>query len=193
MLVVGGKLRERGGFSQGPDAGIAAYGTDITSDDSVHIAGDAPPPVYVPNHKYEELSNQQLVQVVLPYASTIRTMEKNSRAAESAASDQNRLLRIAATKRGDMAEKRRLWEEDSTRSEASADALKNAFNEKYRAEGQELRMELGRRLHHGGIALPPTPSGMKLIALDYGILGGIQPLTDAANYLEQLCHLLPKT
>lgn len=69
-------------------------------------------------------------------------------------------------------------------------AHSEAINEEYRremlSEALSLRDEMQRRLG------APTPTGRNrdVVALDYGMLAGVNPLSTAANYLEGLARQL---
>ena len=84
-------------------------------------------------------------------------------------------------------ERRRVWQED-TENHVSLMQKQNAvFNADIRPSALAYRDEMRRRLGETSESNPDY----KDLALEHGLLAGINPVSNAANYLEELARKLP--
>jgi len=127
-------------------------------------------------------SNAQLRDQVLQLTSAMRTFENGIQSART-----NRIMNrlpVSATKEQRQAN----WEAET---QAMLDQSTNAqteFRVRFLPEALALREEMSKRLGR----LPPYQDKANIIALDYGMLAGVSPISDAANYLDGLARQLPQ-
>jgi hypothetical protein len=115
-------------------------------------------------------------------ADGMRTFEAGKRTA-----DMRALLERQHSEGQTEEQKNAAWRAETNQMMQRSIEAQNEFRSRYMPEASALRDEMSRRL---GI-FPPYSPDHRTVALDYGMLAGVSPLSDAADYLEALARRLP--
>jgi hypothetical protein len=134
-----------------------------------------------------EMANPQLKQATIDLAMDLRELQRK----HDDTSDLRYNQRLTAMQDAQTKEERqRVWQEQNLQDSVAQSEIKYEF-ERLRVQGIALREELVRRLQ-----VPPSQQGDDLenyarITLDDGMLAGVSPLRNLADYLEGLAVPLP--
>lgn len=128
------------------------------------------------------LSNAELSRQAIALATEMRDFETEFRNRGWEISEYEReKVRNAATER----EKNIFWRQFTNNLLRRSNEHNNQFRQRYLGRAVHLRDEMLRRVEH-----PPNFDSHRLIAFD-GMLAGPSPVSDAADYLDQLARNLP--
>lgn len=131
---------------------------------------------------YSKMTNRELRAATLELVARLRefeqTVEVDDRDSYLA---QFNDMRNAKTEE----ERTNIWQHQNQALSQRSFQRQFEFGQNYRADALLLRDEMLRRL-------PKQPKEQRpIVALDRGMLGGIRPVGEAADYLERLAKLLP--
>jgi hypothetical protein len=127
------------------------------------------------------LSNAALRRLTIEFCGELRNFEANLRSADWSDSP---VWRPDATKEENLRE----WNARNDRSLQRSIAARTTFSNTYVRDMVALRAEITARLQRAGILLP-KPAGYDVAAFE-GRLAGPDPITAAANYLEDIARKL---
>lgn len=127
------------------------------------------------------LSNAELSRQAIALAVEMRDFETEHRNRDWEISEYERdRVRSAREKEKDL-----FWRQYANNSIRRSNEHQNRFRQRYLGKAVHLRDEMLRRVQP-----PPNFDSHRLIAFD-GMLAGPSPVSDAADYLEQLARSLP--
>jgi hypothetical protein len=137
------------------------------------------PPVtaFTPVDNLSSFSNAQLRDRVLRLTAAMRTFEGGIKAAESPVMNPLPATATETQRHADWTARTNAMLERSTQAQ-------NEFRVRFLPEALALREEMSKRLGR----MPPYPEDRKTVALNYGMLAGVSPISDAADYLEELAR-----
>jgi hypothetical protein len=127
------------------------------------------------------LPNEQIRRRVADLATAMRIFEGGRRSANAAELIDR--LPPSATRE----QRHAAWTEQTTRMLTRSAEEQTQFRIQFLPQALALREAMLNRL---GI-MPPYPPQPRVVALDFGMLAGVSPISDAANYLEELARRLP--
>ncbi len=127
------------------------------------------------------LSNNQIKQHVSTLAARMRTFEAGLK------STQMRDMAQQLPKGASQQQREADWNAKTATMFSQSAEAQSQFRSQFLPQALALREIMSKRL---GI-LQPCPSDRKTVALDFGMLAGASPVSDAADYLEGLARQLP--
>lgn len=136
--------------------------------------------------KYEAMTNQELQDETLKYVAELSGFNNQKRMEDRLASEQRWNERINAPKE----KQNELWQKEGTEYTARHSRLEAEYNLRFRGTALSLRAELRKRVPELAKTLESGPNRQKIL-LDYGMFSGVDPVGDAADYIDQLARGLP--
>jgi hypothetical protein len=118
----------------------------------------------------------------------MRTFEANYRSADDVRSNEQRSKRAIKYKTQTEEQRNADWQADGLKDAESRGQFHAEFMSRYYAHAMALRDEISRRL---GIFPPYRHEADSSVVLDNGMLAGVNPVTEAANYLDRRARKLP--
>ena len=115
----------------------------------------------------------------------VKTIADRMRALEVL--DQKGRPKLRDSKNGDVEDQTAAHDEYLLANQAHRQIVDEEFRREILSEAISLRNEMRRRLR----LPPPTVRDSSAVALDFGMLAGVNPLSGAANHLEGLARQLP--
>ncbi len=136
--------------------------------------------------KYEAMTNQELQDETLKFIAELRGFNNQKRMEDRIASDRLWNERVNAPKE----KQNELWQKQGTEYTARHSSLEAEYNLRFRGTALSLRAELRKRVPELAKTLESGPNRQKIL-LDYGMFAGVDPVGDAADYIDQLARGLP--
>lgn len=128
-----------------------------------------------------QLSNIQLRQRVSDLTARMRTLEAGIK--------ESQMKELSSRSPANLSPEQRQteWNAYTARMLSQSAEVQAQFRSQFLSQALALREAISTRV---GI-LQPYSSDPKTVALDYGMLAGVSPISDAADYLESLARRLP--